>query len=244
MRTKKVSVRLILVAALVLSVAGGAAADTPVLKDMVTASVTDLQATVKIEKSTSSELEKINRDYVMAYSLRDVTMRFREPGKLRVDSRIGLMIYNGPKRFFQVKAIGLRKTDDLGESAGQRHSLLDVGLLSPAAEATLTGTYVRDETLGGAAVAVFDATYKGDKTARYRLWFDRKTHIVLQREWYDEEDKLRARFMFSEAKEVRPGIWTPTRVEIQNRDSKTAAIATYAAVAVNQGIEDSVFAIP
>jgi outer membrane lipoprotein-sorting protein len=220
------------------------AADPPTLKDMVTSGVTDLTATVKVEKSASAELEKINRDYALAYSIRDVTMRFREPGKLRVDSRIGLMIYSGKQRYFRVSALGLRQKDERGEDPGQRHSLLDVGLLSPSTEAVLAGTYLRDETIGDVATAVFDAAYQGDKTARYRMWFDRKTRVVLRREWYDAEGKLRARFAYTEVKQVSPGLWAPTRVEIQNRDGKTAAIATYGSVAVNQGIEDSVFEIP
>lgn len=225
--------------------AGPAArADGPTLREMVTTGVTDLTATVKVAKTSSAELEKINRDYALAYSLRDVVMRFREPGKLRVESKIGVLVYSGKQRFFQVRALGIRQKDEQGEAPGQRHSLLDVGLLSASAETVLQGAHVRDEDVDGEPSSVFDVAYRGDTSARYRLWFARKTRVVLRREWYDPTGKLRARFVYGDIREVAPGVWTPTRVEIQNRDGKTAAVASYTSVAVNQGIDDALFVIP
>src|SRR4051794_31180428 len=62
------------------------------LESLATSDLTDLQANVKVVKAEQSELGKINRDFGMAYRLKNLTMRFKEPNKLRLDGSLGQMI--------------------------------------------------------------------------------------------------------------------------------------------------------
>src|SRR4051794_26773110 len=85
-----------------LALFGGGRPDTPQLSQIVVSDLKDFQATVKVEKADRTELNKINRDFGMAYSLRDLTMRYKEPNKLRMEGSVGWLVFNGSTRCFRV----------------------------------------------------------------------------------------------------------------------------------------------
>jgi outer membrane lipoprotein-sorting protein len=247
MPTEEVSLRAKTGAALLLLPflipAGAVRADAPRLDRMTAPELTDFQATVKVVKADQTELGKINRDFGMAYRLKSLTMRYKEPGKLRMDGAIGKLVVNGASRFFQVPQLNFKKRDSLGESPGNRYSLLDVGLLTPSSLAGMQSKFLREEDLEGTATDVFDLAYKGDESSRYVVWVDPKTRTIVKREWLDGAGKRKATFRYLEPKEVKPGLWVPTRIEIRNSEDIVAGITAYSDVKVNQGLEDSLFEI-
>src|SRR5579859_4657292 len=85
-----------------LALFAGARPETPELAQVVAMDLRDFQATVKVVKADRAELVKINRDFAMAYTLRDLTMRYKEPNKLRMEGSIGWLIFNGSTRQFRV----------------------------------------------------------------------------------------------------------------------------------------------
>ena len=213
------------------------------LESLATSDLTDLQANVKVIKADQTELAKINRDFGMAYRLKSLTMRFKEPGKLRMDGSIGQLIINGSSRVFKVPALHLTKKDDLGDSPGKRYSPLDLGLLTSSCLAATHSKYLKSETIEGKALHVFEMTFKDDDSVRWVLWVNPKTHIVTRREWYDAAGKLKATFRYLEPKEVKPGFWMSTRIEILNGENVVAGITAYEDLKVNQGLNDSLFEI-
>ena len=219
--------------------------EAPRFDDLATANISDLQATVTATRADQAELRKINKDFGMAYRLKSVTMRFKRPGKLRMEGRIGqesaLYIINGSTRYYSIPRFNLTKRDDLGNSVGKRYSLLELGILSRGDLAGVQAKYVRAESVDGSACQVFDVTYKGDDTLRYVLWIDLEHRLIRKREWLDSAGKLRASFLHSDPKEVAPGFWMPTRVEIRNGEGVLAATVEYTDIKLNQNLDDALF---
>jgi outer membrane lipoprotein-sorting protein len=217
--------------------------DTPLLDQFASKSLVDLEAHVSVVSAEQSELAKINRDFGMAYRLKSLIMRYKEPNKLRMEGSIGTLIINGAARHFRVPAIKLSRTDDLGESPGKRYTLMDVGLLTHGSLAVGQSRYVKDEAVGDVQARVFEMTYKEDASVRYLLWIDPKTHIIAKREWYDGSGKRKASFFYQQPKQVAADLWVPTRIEIRNCENVVAAVTAYSDVKVNQGLDEALFKI-
>jgi outer membrane lipoprotein-sorting protein len=221
--------------------------DGPRFEDLATSQVADLQATVSVVRADQSELRKISKDFGMAYRLKSVTLRFKRPGKLRMEGKIGqesaVYIVNGSTRYYSIPKFGISSRDNLGDSPGRRYSLLEVGILSRGDLAAVQSKHLRSEEIDGAKTQVFEVTYKGDDSVRYVLWVDPAHQVVRRRDWYDSESKLKASFIHREPKEVAPGLWVPTRLEVRNGDGALAASAEYTEIKINQNLADNLFAI-
>ena len=226
-----------------LALFAGARPETPELNQIVASDLKDFQATVKVVKADRTELVKINRDFAMAYTIRDLTMRYKEPNKLRMEGSIGWLVFNGSTRQFRVNALKYSKKDDLGDSPGRRYTLFDIGLLTPSAMAVLDSRYLRSEQLNGVPAQVYEVRYRGDATSHFTVWVDPTRHAVLKRNWYDAADKLKAVFLYQDHRELRPGLWVPTRLEVRNGDDVIAGVTSYSDLKINQGLDDSIFII-
>lgn len=233
------------IAALVLSAAAtNGRADSAALDDFVTRGLVDLRAAVSATKADATELEKINRDFAALYRLRTLTLSIAAPDRFRFENEIGMYLVNGSTRYYRVKALRIKKREDIGNQPGKRPSLLDLGLVTPDVLAALEWRFVRDEPIDSTRCAVFDVTFRQDPGIHYRMWIDPKTRVVLRREWRDAAGKLRAVFLCREPREVKPGIWLPTRIEVRNADDAVAGVLSYTDIAVNSGLDASLFAIP
>lgn len=222
---------------------GQASCAEPRLEDVACRSVADVQASVVVVQAEPAELDKINRDFGMAYRLKDVTLSYKEPDKFRMESKLGLLVCNGPDRYFRVPKLGISRKDSDGDAPGRQHSMLDVGVLTPATIGALNAKYLREENLGDCKTLVFSIEYRKDSTSRYLVWVDPKTRVIRQRHWLDGAGKLRAVFAYSELKEVEKGIWLPTRLEVRNAEGKLAGVTAYRDVKVNQKLPESLFTI-
>src|SRR5437660_4825293 len=99
-----------LIGSIAIVVATGATASVerpkPSFEDMATSRVADLEASVGVQKADQDELRKIGKDFGLAYRLKSVVMRFKRPGMLRMEGKIGqqsaLYIVNGANRFYSI----------------------------------------------------------------------------------------------------------------------------------------------
>jgi outer membrane lipoprotein-sorting protein len=210
--------------------------------------IEDIEASVRVTKYEPQELEKIGPDFKITYSVRTLTLQYKQPDKLRLEGKSptrgnALLILNGPVRYYAIPKLRLHKTEDLSNAPGKRQSLLEYGgLLSPETLRFMEGRFVGQEKLGERAATVFELTYiKSGVGSHYRLWLDSRTHITLKRAWYDGDNKLRATFTYQDPKEVAPGVWLPGRAEIKNAEGVTAAEVSYTDVKINQKLPDSLF---
>lgn len=205
------------------------------------ADVRDLEARVVVEKADLPQLEKINKDFGILYRLKDVTIRYKDPDKLRMENRLGVFIVNGPMRYLRVPQLGLRKRDDMGAELSKRHSLLDVGVLTPSRLGQLRWSYLRHETVAGRDLPVFEIGFRDEETARYVIWVDPVRKCLVRRRWLDAQGATRATFDFLQPAEVLPGVWVPTRLEVRNAENALAGAVHYEDLKVNQNPPDTLF---
>ncbi len=223
---------------------GPARGQQPSLDAYVTRGIDDLRASVVATNVDAAAVEKINRDFASLYRLRKLTVFVKAPDRFRFENEIGVYIVNGSTRYYSVAALKLRKRDDLGPLLSKRPSLLDMGVLTPSVVANLDARFVRAELLAGTSTAVFDVTFRQEDSVRYRLWLDEKTRVIVRREWRDGAGKLRATFVCGEAREAKPGIWLPTRIEVRNAEGSVAGVLSYSDTSLNSGLDESLFSIP
>lgn len=211
----------------------------------------DLEASVKVTKIEPKELEKIGRDFAMNYRLKNMTLLYKSPDKLRIEGRSNilgdaLLIQNGASRFYAVPKLNLRKTEDLKESPSKRLSLLEyAGLVAKDTLGYMQAKFVKEEMLADKSVAVYELSYTGENggKSKYRLWIDPETHLTRKRVWLDADNKVKATFLYSEPQETSPGVFLPGKCEILNGEGLSAATMSYSGVKVDQGLADTLFTL-
>ena len=225
------------------------ASAAPVERDIhkyVCEKLDDFTATISVVKADQRELGKISRDFGLAYKFPNILMRYKEPNKARLEgssegSKI-TFILTGTKQYVMVNGRKLSEKD-LGNSPGKRKSLMDVGLVSDFYLTYTNARFMREATVDGVACAVFDMTYKDrdEDTSHHIIYIDPATKAVRKRESYSQDGKLQAIFYFKEVEQVKPGVWVPTKVEVQNTDRVIAGITAYKNIKVNTDIPDTIF---
>jgi hypothetical protein len=144
-------------------------------------------------------------------------------------------------RYLRVPQLGLKKRDDMGAELGKRHSLLDVGVITPSRLEQMRARFLRTEALNGVSMPVFEVSFTHDNGARYLLWVDPSKKLVARRRWLDSGG-VRATFDYLEPAEAAPGIWIPTRIEVRNDAAALAGSTVYRDLKVNRDPDDALFA--
>jgi outer membrane lipoprotein-sorting protein len=219
------------------------------IKSYICAKLDDFEADVTVAQSNQRELGKIGKDFGMVYRFKQITMRYKEPNKARMDVSAegakGIFIVNGSRQWVSVPKLGIKSSSDFGKSPGKRKSLIDVGLISEYYLTYANAKFEREGTVDGTPVAVFDLTYKDreEDSSHARVYIDPKTKVMLKRESYSQDGKLQAVYLFKNVVEVKPGIWVPTRIEAHNVDRVLAGALEYKNIKVNTGLSDSLFTL-
>ena len=210
----------------------------------------DITASIRVTKFDEKQLEKIGEDFKNTYSVRNLNLSFKNPDKIRLEGRsptrgTALMILNGATRSIDVPRFHIRSSENLDKSPGKRQSLLEFGgVLSADTLRFMQGSFVKEEDLAGKPSLAYDLRYSGAVTgSHYRVWIDPKTRITLKREWYDNDNQLRATFLYSDPHEYGPDVWLPGRVEVRNAEGVVGAIIVMDGVKINQGLSDSLFTL-
>ncbi len=224
--------------------AGFAMAQSQDINDYVQTRLHDLRATVKQQTANQRELEKINKDFANSYRIKQMTARYKEPSKMRLESKVGVVsvvyIINGNRK--HVSAGPIKSTDDISDAPGKRQSLMDFGILTPGFMKLVNAQFLRYDHEGGVRYPVFELTWaNSDDTSKHIVWMDGKTRTVVKRQWYNQVGKLMAIFYYKNPVEAAPGIWIPTRVEVYNAEGKLGGVTTYVDLYVNEGLPDSLF---
>ncbi|MCL6473785.1 MAG: outer membrane lipoprotein-sorting protein [Firmicutes bacterium] len=224
--------------------AGFAMAQSQDINDYVQTRLHDLRATVKQQAANQRELEKINKDFANSYRIKQMTARYKEPSRMRLESKVGVVnvvyIING--NYKHVSAGPIKHTDDISNAPGKRQSLMDFGILTPSFMKLVNAKFLRYDQEGGVRYPVFELTWaNSDDTSKHIVWMDGKTRTVVKRQWYNQQGKLMATFYYKNPVEAAPGIWVPTRVEVYNAEGKLGGVTTYVNLYVNEGLPDSLF---
>ncbi len=214
------------------------------IRDYIQDNIKDVTIHARIERSNLNELKKINKDYVQNFAIDSSTVRYKEPFKLRVDSKVEdttfSAVYNGVMLRINAPSLHVSSRQDLTDATARRETSLDFGILAPCLfPGFFTSRFVRVDRETGDPV--FDLNYT-DKTeqARFRIWIDPVRHIVTKREWYNRYGTQLATFYYEMPKQF-DGIWLATRITVKNVDNKVAGVTRYDSVKFNTGLADSIF---
>ena len=205
----------------------------------------DIQFNAVIERKNLTELRKINPEFANTYLFDSILVRAKEPFKLRLDAAAddtkATYVINGTLQQFRVPRLGLKKNDDLAKYPGRRQTLLDFAIPTPSLfNGFFNATYVRNDRETGSPI--FDLKFPAatEDTSRQRVWIDKAKHYIFRREWYSQNDRLRAVFLYENPVQAN-GVWFPTRLTVRNAEDKIAGVTRYSNVKANQGLEDSLF---
>lgn len=218
------------------------------IQDYVCKKLDDFTATMVVKQHDDNALRKISKDFGMIYQIRgDIKVAYKEENQMRIEGQLGtskaILIVSGTKQIVRIPSLGLNKKDDLGESPGKRKTLLDVGLLSDGYLTYTQAVYKGARPVAGVTCAVFEISYRDKKldTSHRMVWIDPKSKVILKREEYSQVGKLNAIFLYKDPKEVAPGVWFPSLIEVVNNQGQPAGSTVYSKVKVNTGLEDSEF---
>ncbi len=225
-----------------------AAPPSPNLSDYVASKLDDFSAIMHVTQHDDNAGRKINKDFGLIYKLKgDVTLQYKEENKLRLDGHIGpskaTLVVNGPTQYVRLAGLGIKNKSDLGASPGKRKTLLDAGLISSGYLAYTQGQFMGARPLDGVLCVVFRISYRDKSldTSFRNVWIDPKTKVTVKREEYSQDGKLNCTYFYRDAKEVAPGIWFPSRIEVINNEGQKAGETVYRDVKVNTGLDDSLF---
>ncbi len=211
----------------------------------------DISADVRVTQSDTKELGKIGSDFSASYSLRNMSLQFKLPDKLRLEGKSAtrgnaVMVINGPVRFVEVPRFKIHLVENLEKSPVRRQSLLELsGVLAPDTLKFMTGKCLRQETLDGHKADVFELKYTvGGSGQHYQIWMDRENKTTLRRDWLDTDGKLKATFLYDQPREASSGVWVPTRIQVKNGEGVIAAVINLDSIKINSGLDDTLFEVP
>jgi outer membrane lipoprotein-sorting protein len=216
------------------------------IADYVANKLDDVTAIMRVTFYNDQAGRKLGEGFEVMHKLKgDVQMRYKEENKLRLDARAPKAIYiiNNTTQQVAVPSLGIKTTMNFAASPGKRKTLLDVGLISNGYLAYTMAEFRGERPIGKTMCAVFKVSYR-DKTldtSHRMVWVDPKTKITLKREEYSQEGKLNATFFYKDPKEITPGVWFPSAIEVINNEGQKSGVTAYRDVKVNQGLDDSVF---
>jgi hypothetical protein len=206
----------------------------------------DFAATGSVLQKDDAELRKIDKNFVQGYRFRESLIQYKEPLKLRVDSKAGLFtvryVINGKRKSTQFA--GLHKVKDITGRPGEEQSMLDSGIITPGFLAdNVESRIVGQQTLDGRKVPVFEFWYTDEPHSRHHfVWMDPVKKIVLRHDVNNRSGGLKMRFMFKQPSRVA-GVWVPRRIEVYNPEGRLAAVTQYTSIRVNTGLSESLFRI-
>lgn len=217
---------------------------TPI-SQVVQSDFRDIQFNAVIERKNLAELRKINPEFANTYLFDSILVRAKEPFKLRLDAAAddtkASYVINGTAQQFRVPRLGLKKNDDLTGYPGRRQTLLDFAIPTPSLFSQLfEAKFVRNDRGTGAPVYDLKFPASTGDTSRQRVWIDKTKKFIFRREWYSQNDRLRATFVYENPVQVS-GVWFPTRLTVRNADDQVAGVTRYSNVKINQGLPDSLF---
>lgn len=225
--------------------AKAAPAAVPSVDSVQTDKIKDLTATLTVnsDETDFAELKKIGGAFATTYRLKRVEVSYKFPGKARFESRLlgapVVMIYNGDKQVYQTPIKS--GTKDVADHPGQKQSLMDLGLF---AIDYLSTDYKPVFQRRDGELLVYKLEQRGtDNKSHEIVWVNPKTAVTERRQTFNGDNVLKKEVRYKNARQIRPGIWVPTRIEIYNQFGKLGAVQDVTDIKVNLGVEDSKFAV-
>jgi len=224
------------------------AANSEQLSTYAQSALHDFSATAVIAQKNDDELRQIDRNFAQGYRFRESIIQYKEPFKLRVDSKAGLFsvryVINGKRKSTQVPGLHINKVKDITGRPGEEQGMLDSGILTPGFLAdSVAFRFVGKEKLDGQSVPVFEFWFTDERHSRHhQVWIDPVKRFILRHDVFNRSGGLKMRYMYKQPTLVT-GVWVPTRLEVYNASGRLGAVTRYTNVKVNTGLSESLFRI-
>jgi hypothetical protein len=224
------------------------AAEATVKFSRLVSPLTHVQATLRVSEEDEKQVAALDSDEARLFALHTVNLDYTEPNKLRLQAMTpkngqATLAVDEDTRRFAVGERGKGSVQDLSNAPTRRLSLMDFcGLLTPGMLDTVRARYVRQEKLADVQAVVYDLSYwRTDNVSYQRLWIDPDRHIVVKREVYDRNSKLKAVTLYQQPTKAAANTWLPGRVEIQNATRKRIARYTIVDAKVDEEVAPDKF---
>lgn len=221
---------------------GGAAFAANTAADAIwTDKIKDMSAQLNIQETDRAELKKIGGSFATAYTGKRMDMSYLNPNKARFEGKVsglsGKMVYNGDKKAFKI--FGISKTLNTKGQPGQKQSLLDLGIF---AKDWLTTDWEAKYQKSEGGLNVYKLIQRDSTNGSHEIvWVNPKTAIIEKRVSYNGDNVFQKEIRNKNAKQVKPGIWVPTRIEIYNSEGKLGVAQSIDEIKVNEGIDEKRF---
>lgn len=218
------------------------AAAAPALDKVATSKIKDMTAVLRVVKVDFEALGKIDKGITTQFrTLKRADVAYQYPNKIRLSNSVAVLIFNQDMRSVKIPLVRLNKTESVAGQPGQKQSLMALGIFAPDyLEVNYEPTFQRTE--GGRHV--YKLTQRNtDNRSHEILWVNPKTHIIEKRVSYNGDNVKRMETRYLDARQVRPGIWLPTRIEVYNQFGELGGVQSLEDPKVNLGVDASLFAI-
>jgi outer membrane lipoprotein-sorting protein len=216
------------------------------LASYVQPTLTDVRATIVVEKTNTAALNEISKNEEKGYRIKRTQFSLKEPNKARVEGKYGLIsilyVINGDRKLRS--ALGVRKVKNIAQKPGERFTTLEIGALSATVEERLESRLLRWETRNGKKMPVFEVRFKGEPGGARpeQIVIDPTTRVIVERSvMFRTRPKVKARYLYLNPIKYAGDVWLPTRVELYSPSGKLAAVSRYDGVTVNAGLPDTLF---
>ena len=210
-----------------------ASADSRTKFSSLVTPVSRLQATLHVTVDDAKQLSALDSDMARVFAQRMVNLDYTEPTRLRLQAmspKSGpvALLFDEDTRRMSVGEGSKGSSQDVSNAPTRRLSLLDFcGLLEPNMFDYTRARFVRPDKVDTVPTVVYDLSYwRADTTSFQRVWIDPARNIVLRREIYDKNSKLKAVFLYQQMAQAAPNTWLPGRLEIQSPSRSRIALVT------------------
>ncbi|MBV9850018.1 MAG: hypothetical protein JO250_10135 [Armatimonadetes bacterium] len=235
-----------LLLALTATLAAGAQAAPPDIRQFTSDRIRTLRLDSQIAYENRDQLEEIGGDFANFYRLqrgaKSLSLIYMQPGNLRFDANVlnAHITYaiSGNTRVTNIPFLHIHKVESIAGSPGKRTTLLDSGVVPPEQLTDYNATYLRQEK-GLLCFQLLSRMHS--EPFKDLVWIDPKTHITAQRYHYDRNGKLVAWYLYKNPVLVAPGVYFPTRVEVYSPKMKLAGVTVYKNIRVNPPVSPATF---
>ncbi len=203
----------------------------------------DITLESRIVTSNMKELRKIGKDFANSYEFKTVTIRYKNPYKMRADSKLGMvgfsMIIDGNEKGFRIPIRGWVK-ENIREDPHKRQTEFDLGIITDSLWRDYVVQDARVENSGDDAMYKIVFAWSNSLKKKRICWVDADDLKLLKLQTFESDGRPIATYVYSNHKRVS-GIWVPSRIDVYSRDKKLAGTTLYEKVKINTGIPDSAF---
>ena len=213
------------------------------IPSIATDKIRDMTATMRVTETNFDELRKIGGDFATSYRFKRMEITYKAPNRTRLEANVlgtaVILVYNAGTK--TAKLPFRKQVKNIEHEPGQKTSLMHFGVF---ARDWLSTDYEAHFLRNEKGLHVYKLTQRNtDNKSHEIVWVNPKNALIERRQSFNGEGRLRMETRHKEVREVRKGVWLPTRIEVYNQFGKLGGVQVFENIKVNLGVADSRFAV-